>query len=155
MTITILPYADEYAPIFDRLNRAWIEELFTIEPLDEAMLTNPQKLIIEPGGELWFAALNGEVVGACALINYAPGVYEFSKLGVDKKARGAGVARALLRFCRDRAREKGAHTLKIVTNSGLVPANTLYQSEGFKLVEMTPEQRARYKRADTMYDLVL
>lgn len=155
MTLTILPYASEYAPVFDRLNRAWIEEFFVVEPFDDAVLSNPQKMIIEPGGELWFASLDGEVIGACALIPFGAGVYEFTKLGVDEKARGRGAARALLRHCRDRARAKGAHTLKIFTNLSLGAANALYRSEGFVEVPMSAEQKTRYRRADIMYDLAL
>lgn len=155
MTITILPYSPEHAPIFDRLNRAWIEETFSVEPFDDLVLTQPEKMIIATGGELWFAALDGEVIAACALIPFGEGVFEFTKLGVDEKARGRGVARKLLIHCRDRAREKGAHTLKIFTSSKLIPANALYLSEGFTKVEMTTEQKTRYKRADVLYDMAL
>ena len=155
MSITILPFAPEYAPIFDQLNRAWIEQYFSIEPFDDLVLTQPEKMILSTGGEIWFAAIDGAVVGSCALLNFAPGVFEFTKLGVDEKARGRGVARRLLTHCRDRAKEKGAHTLKIFTNLRLLPANALYRSEGFVEVAMTPEQKQRYKRADIMYDLAL
>jgi N-acetylglutamate synthase-like GNAT family acetyltransferase len=155
MTITILPFTPEYAPIFDRLNRAWIEEFFTIEPFDDLVLTQPQKMILDTGGEVWFAALDGDVIAACALLPFGEGVLEFTKLGVDEKARGAGVARRLLNHCRERAKVKGAHTLKIFTSSKLAPANALYRSEGFIQIEMSPEQKQRYKRADVMYDYVL
>ncbi len=155
MTITILPFAAEYAPIFDRLNRAWIQELFTIEPFDDLVLTQPRKMILDTGGEIWFAALNGEVIAACALLPFAQGIFEFTKLGVDEKARGAGVARALLSHCQTRAKEKGAHTLKIFTSTRLGPANALYRSAGFIEIEMSPAQKARYARADIMYDLAL
>lgn len=155
MSITILPFSPEHAPIFDRLNRAWIEEHFTIEPFDDLVLTQPEKMILATGGEIWFAALNDKVVGACALLNFAPGIFEFTKLGVDEKARGNGVARKLLLHCRDRAKQKGAHTLKIFTSSKLIPANALYRSENFIEVEMTPEQKARYIRGNVMYDLAL
>lgn len=154
-SIAILPYSDDLAPLFDRLNRAWIEHYFTIEPFDEEVLTQPQKMIIEPGGELWFASLDGTPVGACALIPFGLGVFEFTKLGVDEIARGKGAARALLNHCIKRAREKGAHTLKIFTSTRLGPANALYRSEGFIEIEMSAEQRQRYKRADIMYDLPL
>jgi N-acetylglutamate synthase-like GNAT family acetyltransferase len=116
MTITILPFAEQHAPIFDRLNRAWIEEFFTIEPFDNLVLTQPKKMILDTGGEIWFAALDGTVVGAAALLPFGEGVLEFTKLGVDVNARGAGVARALLNHCRMRAAQKGAHTLKIFTS---------------------------------------
>lgn len=155
MTITILPYAAKHAPIFDRLNREWIEQYFTIEPFDDVVLTEPEKMILATGGEIWFAALNGEVIGACALMPFAPGVFEFTKLGVDEKARGLGVARQLLTHCQTRAKELGAHTLRIFTSTRLGPANALYRSAGFIDVEMTPEQKTRYARADIMYDLPL
>jgi ribosomal protein S18 acetylase RimI-like enzyme len=155
MTITILPFTPDRAADFDQLNRSWIAQYFTVEPFDDLVLRQPQKMIIEPGGEIWFGGLDGEIVGACALLNFAPGIFEFTKLGVDEKARGKGVARALLRFCRDRAREKGAHTLKIFTSSSLAPANALYVSEGFISIPFTEEQRARYQRCDVIYDLPL
>lgn len=155
MTISILPYSSDRAPMFDALNRAWIDELFTIEQKDIEVLTQPQKMILDKGGEIWFGALKNEIVGACALIVEEPGVFEFSKLGVAPSARGQGVARRLLRHCRDRATARGAHTLRIYTNSKLAPANALYVSEGFQVVEMTPAQRQHYARVDIMYDLPL
>lgn len=155
MPLSILPYTPERAPLFDSLNRAWIEELFVIEPKDITILTKPEENIIAKGGEVWFGALNGEIVGACALLVEEPGILEFSKLGVAPAARGKGVARALLRHCGDRAIARGAHTLRIYTNTKLAPANALYISEGFQVVEMTPEQRQHYSRVDIMYDLPL
>ena len=155
MPISIVAFAPEYAPIFDRLNRAWIEEFFTIEPFDDLVLTQPQKMILDTGGEIWFAALDDKVVGAAALLPFGEGVFEFTKLGVDENARNLGVARALLTHCRMRAKHKAAHTLKIFTSRRLAAANALYQSVGFMEVEMSPAQKTRYARADVMYDLPL
>lgn len=151
----ILPYRPEYAPHFDRLNRAWIEQYFSIEPFDHEVLTKPEQYILGHGGELWFAVENDQVLGCCALLKLDGGMFEFTKLGVDEAARGKGVARALLRHCQQRALELGAHTLRIFTSTKLIPANTLYRSEGFLEIAMTPEQLARYKRGDIMYDLPL
>ncbi len=155
MTIAMLPYDVAHAPVFDRLNRAWIEDYFTIEPIDELVLSQPEKMIIAPGGEIWFAQHAGAVIGTAAILNFAPGVFEFTKLGVDEKARGLGVARALLRHCTQRARERGAHTLKIFTNTRLVPACTLYRSEGFTEIAMSAEERARYVRGDVLFEMPL
>lgn len=155
MSITILPFAPEHAPIFDRLNRAWIEELFSVEAGDEKVLRNPQANIIDAGGEIWFAAWEGDIVATYALMPESEGVYEFAKLGVDKRALGRGLARALLQHSKVRARSKEAHTLRILTNSKLVAANTLYRSEGFVEVPLTAEQRARYARVDILYDFAL
>lgn len=155
MTVTILPYTSERTPLFDQLNRAWIEELFTVEPKDNEVLTQPQRSILDKSGEIWFGAYDGVIVGACALIPDGEGVLEFSKLGVDKSARGKGVARALLRHCQMRARERGADILRIYTNSKLAPANALYVSEGFCEVPMNAAQRASYARVDIMYEMPL
>ena len=155
MSITIIPFDAKHASVFDRLNRAWIEEYFCIEPLDEQVLTKPEEMIIATGGEIWFAALDGHVVGTCALLPHAPGMFEFTKLGVSEEARGHGVAKALLRHCANRARALDAHTLRIFTSTKLLPACTLYRAEGFQEVAMSQEERARYKRGDIMFDLPL
>ena len=155
MTIEILPYSAEHAPVFDRLNRAWIEEYFSVEPFDELVLTQPETYILANGGEIWFAAIDGKVIGTYALLALASGLYEFTKLGVDPSAHGKGVARTMLRHAAVRAKELGAHTLKIFTSTKLVPACTLYRSEGFVEVAMSDEQKARYKRGDIMFDLPL
>lgn len=148
-------YKPEYAAAFDRLNRAWIEKYYSIEPFDNEVLTKPEHYILKDGGELWFAVENGEVLGACALLKLRDDLYEFTKLGVDENHRGRGVARALLRHCVQRARDAGHPSLRIYTGSALVPANMLYRSEGFIQQEMSEADRARYKRADVMYELPL
>ncbi len=151
----IVPFSKKHAPTFDRLNRAWIEEFFFIEPLDEQVLTQPKKMILDTGGEVWFAERDGKAIGTYALFTLREGMYEFTKLGVDESARGMGVARALLRHGAARAKARGAHTLRIFTSTRLVPACTLYRAEGFKEVKMTAAERKRYKRADIMFDLPL
>ncbi len=153
--VTIVPYSKKRSPLFDRLNRAWIHEYFTVEPFDDQVLTNPKKMIIDNGGEVWFAALDGEVVGTCALIMLKNDMFEFSKLGVDETARGKGVARALLRHCIARAQQHGHKKLRIFTSTKLAPANALYRSEGFVEVEMSAAEKSRYCRCDIMYDLKL
>jgi GNAT superfamily N-acetyltransferase len=155
MTLSILPFRPEYAPLFDRLNRAWISELFTIEPFDDLVLTRPEEMIIKPGGEIWFAGINEKPVGCAALIPFSPTMFEFTKLGVDENARGLGAARALLRHCIERARHHGTPTLRIFTNSRLVPACALYRSEGFIQQVMSEDEQRRYQRADLMFDLAL
>ena len=153
--MNIASYRPEYAPAFDRLNRAWIEQYFWIEPFDNEVLTKPDEYILKPGGELWFAVENGEVLGACALCKLRDDLFEFTKLGVDEKARGKGVARALLRHCIERARAAGHPSLRIYTSTKLIPANTLYRAEGFIEQEMSETDKTRYKRADIMYELSL
>lgn len=155
MIPAILPFSPEHAAAFDALNRAWIEEYFTVEPIDDQVLRDPETYILKPGGEIWCAVRDGRTLGVCALRPYAEGMFEFTKLAVDPAARGLGIARTLLRHCRDRATAKGAHTLRIYTNTRLTVANRLYRQERFAEVPMTDAERTRYQRADIMYDLPL
>jgi hypothetical protein len=39
--ICIVDYQPVHQPYFERFNRQWIEEFFTMEPVDEYVLTNP------------------------------------------------------------------------------------------------------------------
>lgn len=153
--VEILPFAPERAPYFDRFNRAWISKFFWIEPFDEVLLSEPERIIIEPGGEIWFAAIDGRVIGAAALLKSEGGLFEFSKLGLDDGAKGRGIGRLLLRHCIDRARRRGAHTLRIFTHSSLQTATALYRAEGFVDTPIPDADRGRYARADTMLLLAL
>ena len=50
----IVTYRPELASDFARLNRAWLERYFTVEPLDEEYLGDPEGHIVRPGGEIFF-----------------------------------------------------------------------------------------------------
>jgi ribosomal protein S18 acetylase RimI-like enzyme len=61
---------------------------------------------------------------------------------VDASARGKGVARALLDFATERARERGCRRMELDVNEANGPALALYESFGFK----TGEPRDLYMR---------
>lgn len=67
--LTFAPFSLELAPYFDSINREWINDMFKLEAIDERVISNPQREIIEKGGHIWFA-LHPElgVVGTCALM---------------------------------------------------------------------------------------
>ena len=66
--IELVTWRPELAADFARLNRAWLELYFTVEPLDEEYLGDPEGHIIAPGGEIFFALDGDEVIGTCAMI---------------------------------------------------------------------------------------
>lgn len=153
--VRIIPFAKKHAHAFDALNRSWIKEYFSVEPFDHQVLTNPKKMIVDNGGEVWFAELDGKVVGTYALFKLKKGIFEFTKLGVDKSVHRRGIARALLKHSAKRAKARGAHTLRIFTSTKLGPACALYRSEGFREVTMGRKEKQRYCRCDIMFDLPL
>ena len=144
-TISILDYEPAHQPTFRALNHEWISHYFTIEPVDNEMLDDPQGYILNPGGHIFMASHGGELVGTCALIKEHDGVYELAKMAVSPRAQGLGIGWALGQAILGKARELGAHRVELLSNSRLTPALTLYEKLGFRHVPVPPTP---YQRTD-------
>jgi putative acetyltransferase len=127
----IVPYRPEYAGDFDRLGREWLERYFTVEPLDELYLRDPEGTIVRPGGQVYFAIEDGTVIGTCAAIVQADGSFELAKLAVTAHAQGRGIGRMLAERVLQFAAEAGARRVTLSSSSRLGPALRLYESLGF------------------------
>ena len=145
--LRIVPYTPEMASHFYRLNAEWLSKHYTIEPFDHEVLSNPQKHILDPGGAIFFAVLNDEVVGTCALMLDAPGVFELTKMGVTESRQGLGIGRQLIDAAIAEFRRRRGRELFLESNSKLQPALRLYRSVGF---EQQPDIKpgSHYARAD-------
>lgn len=128
----IVPYRPDYAPDFARLNRAWLERYFTVEPLDEEYLADPEGRILGPGGEIFFAVVSGRVVGTCAAIMRPEQSFELAKLAVAPEVQRGGIGRALAQAVITFARARNARRVTLVSSSILVPALRLYETLGFR-----------------------
>lgn len=131
MSAEIVPYRREFAEAFDRLNREWLERFFTVEPLDEAYLRDPEGKVIAAGGEIFFAIRDGEVIGTCAAVPQGEAVFELAKLCVTPAAQGGGLGHALCRRVIGYARDRGARRVVLVSATRLGPALRLYERLGF------------------------
>ena len=96
------------------------------------MLNDPVGEILDKGGYILMGeAGGGEVIGCVALMALPDGGFEVAKMTVSEAARGAGLGRALLQACIDKAQALGAPRLYLETNAGLGPAVSLYRAMGF------------------------
>src|SRR5271170_2132798 len=93
---------------FRELNEAWIAKYFDIEEADRAVLRDPGGYILDRGGHIFLAFLNGQAVGTCALILKRPGAFEVAKMAVAEEYRGMGIGRQLLEHTVASAKELGA-----------------------------------------------
>lgn len=147
--LTIVPFDDAYAEAFYRMNKAWIEDNFVMEPIDEQVLRNPRTSIIDGGGEVWFALSDaGTPIGCYALLHHADGRVEFTKYAVDAAARGTGAGSALLKHAIARATESGAPELILYTNTKQARACEMYYRYGFIETAMGDADKTRYARAN-------
>lgn len=143
----------EHKTMFARLNREWLEEYFVVEPEDETMLSDPQGYVVDKGGDILFARVDGKILGVIALLKLPNDVYELSKMGVTREVRGHGLGRKLAEALIARARERNIPSLYICSNRKLERAMALYKNLGFK--ETATGSDARYKRADITLELPL
>lgn len=151
--LEIVPFNGDYKSAFESLNREWIEEYFVMEEEDLKTLQNPESYIMEKGGEIFFAVLDGDVVGTSAMIQTSKGIYELAKMSVAKKLQGQGIGKKLLKRCIDFSKEREATEIFLITNDSLKPALNLYQSCGFVLNEQNDDNR--YERGNTKMTLIL
>ena len=150
--ITIVPFEKKYQPFFDKFNRAWIEEWFTMEPLDEWVLTNPEEAIIKDGGDILMASYNGEIAGTVALRKLSAGVFEFTKMAVSENFRRKGIAEALTYASFEKAKELGATKVVLYSNTKNAAAIKLYEKIGFKHL---PVENDVYARANVKMEIDL
>ena len=150
---TIIPFSDQHAEAFYRLNRAWLDRYELYEPADERQLADPRGEILAPGGAIFVAVDEHEVVGTAAIVPHGPGMVELAKLTVADAARGQGLGRRLAERCLQHARTTGARRVVLVSSSRLGPALRLYESLGFQ--HRTPPGTLAYATADIYMELEL
>ncbi|MBZ4374789.1 GNAT family N-acetyltransferase [Corallococcus sp. AS-1-6] len=149
-SVEVVPYRPELREHFARLNRQWIEKDFRVEGSDESSFADPHGMFVAPGGEVFFALVDGQVLGTCALRREDADTFELCKMAVAPEARGRDLGDALMRAALATARERGAKRMYLVTNSALGPALGLYRKHGFVTTRSGPEvsRDTGYSRAD-------
>lgn len=140
-------FRTEWRHHFDRLNRAWLDRYFKVEPIDEMLLENPEREVLARGGAIFFATLDGRVVGTGALLTESPGVFELGKMAVEEGLRGRGIGRRIVEAAIAHYRAAGGTRLFLESHSSLEPALALYQAMGFeRQAQLKPD--SHYQRSD-------
>jgi len=145
-SVEIISFERRYGPDFKRLNLEWLKKYFTVEPIDEVVLSRPAA-IIKNGGFILFARIGTKIVGTCALLKESDSRYELSKMAVTERYRGLGIGRRLLESAIGTFAASAKGELFLETNSALLPAIRLYESFGF-VHSLRPTGPSHYERAD-------
>nr|WP_302591444.1 GNAT family N-acetyltransferase [uncultured Marvinbryantia sp.] len=150
----IVPYDLKYKNDFIEMNKAWISEMFEMEPEDERELGSIEPYI-EKGGQIFFALDEKERVMACCMI--APredGDWEIMKFAARGMYTGTGAGSACLKACIDYAKKLRLPKIIIVSNHECTHAVHLYRKFGFEEIPVDKE-RFPFDRADIAFEMTL
>lgn len=155
--ISIIPYAPEYQPDFERLNVAWISAMFAVEEHDLEQLQHPETHILPNHGAIFLAKRGDEIVGTVAMVNTSDDLtkvtsFELAKMSVTPAAQGLGIGKLLALAAIDYARQIGAKMVWLESNRKAAAALILYERVGFQEVPLRP---SLYTRADVCMELYL
>lgn len=151
-SVKIVDFAPEYKQAYGDLNKEWITLHFKMEGADYKALDHPEEYILDRGGYIFMALVDGGPVGTCGLIKMDDQTFEVSKMAVSPAAKGKGIGYLLGKACIDKAKELGATKLYLESNTKLKPAIALYHKLGFKKVVGNPSP---YERANIKMELEL
>jgi putative acetyltransferase len=143
----------EDATAFRELNEDWITKNFGLEAKDRETLNDPEGHILQKGGHIFMAIIDGNAVGCCALLLMRPGVFEVAKMTVDESCRGMGIGREMLAYTIAQGKSLGAEILYLETNSKLHDAIHLYEALGFRHLPPERVTPSPYARADVFMEL--
>lgn len=151
--VAVIPFEPRYREDFKRLNVEWLEKHFYVEAIDNEVLSQPERMILAPGGHIFLARLGGgagetgegEIVGTCALIK-TPDGFELSKMAVTERYQGLRIGHRLLQAAIAAFRQTGAARLFLESNSKLKTAIRLYERNGFE--HAARPEPSHYVRAD-------
>lgn len=134
--VQIVTYRDQFRQAFESLNLDWIEEHFWVEDIDRQVLSDPKGMIVDHGGEVFFALKDHRAVGTCALIQHDDQVYELSKMAVHPSAQGQGLGNLLMDATIAWAKERHAKQIFLESNTVLGKAINLYEKYGFETTRL-------------------
>jgi len=143
--IRIINYKPEHQPYFELFNKTWIEELYELEMIDKFVLSQPYEAIIKPGGAILMALYDEQPAGTVGLKKIDDRTFELTKMAVHTPFRRKGIAGALSYASFEKARELGATSIILYSNTLQAAAIKLYEKLGFEHIAVEP---GKYRRAN-------
>jgi ribosomal protein S18 acetylase RimI-like enzyme len=155
-TFNIIEYESAHQVDFEQLHRTWFINHFHSdpEPIDEFVLTQPEKAILQHEGAILVAISDRELAGTIALKSMGGGTYELTKMAVQQAYRGKGLGRALCQAAIRKARSLGAKRIVLYTHNSLEVAIQLYVKMGFQKIPLDSNTYSPF-RCDVKMELWL
>ena len=138
---------------FKSLNLEWLDTYFKVEPIDELVLNNPKREVIDKGGFIFMIQKNYNTIGTFAFIKKSRKIYEFSKMAITPNERGNGYGNMAMEFLIQFAKNKKWSKLILYSNTKLKNSIHLYKKYGFK--EIPLGKNLIYSRGNIKMELIL
>ena len=151
--ISFKKFSNIDSEIFKSLNLEWLNNYFEVEAIDNIVLNNPKKEIIDKGGFIYMIKKNSEIIGTFALIKKSDNIYEFSKMAITPEERGKGYGNLAMKFLIEFAKNKKWSKLILYSNTKLKNSIHLYNKYGFE--EIPLEENVIYSRGNIKMELSL
>ena len=151
--VNIVPYNARYKKDFKILNYEWLNKYFEVEPIDERILSNPEKEILNGGGQIFFAKENNKVVGTCAVKKVSARSFELTKMAVSENSQGKQIGKKLALAAIAYSKEKNAKEITLETSRKLESAMALYHKLGF--IAEGKLTNSNYERCTVKMKLIL
>ena len=94
-TVQILDYSAEFQAHFKQLNLEWMQQ-FRTNTARQSILEDPKTHIIDKGGFIFFAEIDGKIVGTSALLRESHKIYEIADMAVTPQYQGKHIGKSLL-----------------------------------------------------------
>jgi len=157
IVIDIRSHKMAFAGYFKSINEEWISNNFWLEENDDQILNDPQKYILDKGGNVFFALHNNNPVGTCALIVRDAITCELAKIAVDPMFQGHGIGKMLCITFIEKARQRGFLRIVLEGNTKMQASLTLYRKLGFKEIplEYNHSNSIHHTRCNVFMEIIL
>ncbi|AWL10422.1 Carbonate dehydratase [Aquirufa nivalisilvae] len=143
--IRISNFESAYRDAIRKLNYEWLEKYFKLEEIDREVLSKPEEVILAPGGQIFYAWYEDQIVGTVSLMKLEESVFELTKMAVSEKFQGLGIGKLLMEYTLEFAKNAGIRQIIIYSNRRLERAVDMYHKFGFVEMDLGP---VIYQRAD-------
>jgi ribosomal protein S18 acetylase RimI-like enzyme len=150
--IEIIDYTDALKEHIKTLNVEWLDKYFSVEPNDVISLSNPKEEILDKGGFIYYATVDGVVAGTVSLLRITDDEFELGKMAVSGNYQGYGLGNILMQHCIDEAKRLGIKKLILFSNTSLAPAIHLYRKYGFTDADF---EQGHYARSNIKMEKII
>lgn len=130
LTVTIEPPRQ---PEIEELLRLSDEFALSLYPPESCYMLDVAELEV-PEVTVFVARVDGEVLGMAALVDRSAGTSELKRMFVHDRARGKGVASAIMAAIERHALEVDASIIQLETGPKQPEAIALYEKHGFRII---------------------